>query len=331
MKVTPAGFEKSVRYLTGEFVKRLDGVIRGYAPQRLPAVFGRPFAQALLPLAISSRVWRTGRLDGAAGIFGVEASVATSAIDMSIRVARTPTTFCVSPSNVQALGSRLTGKRQRLRRLPANVGRLDVFLAAPNDVPGLMSATTSSLRKLVDDYPFGVACASALATILVHPFDDGNGRTARALPYLICRPVLGRNHVPMSIALITQPAMNLLRTLDASVACGDFSALEKLVERSSRSWRDLCVCVSEQVEGYEEECRLAFGRSLGRCQSILVGRVQISDLAFANVLRGLRGIHERRKAESMFRLALVNEETVWINRRLIERLECANKLIYRTL
>jgi hypothetical protein len=330
-RATASAFEQSLGYLSSELVERFDALIRGYAPPRLETALARPFVRALLPLAISSRVWRSGRLDGASGIFGVDSSVAASAISMSAVATRTPMPFDMSPGGIQLLGNRLTGRRQGFRLGAVNVGRPGVVLAAPNEMLRLLTTTTGNLRRKAGQFPFGTALASAFATILIHPFSDGNGRTARTLSYVLCRSALGRNHVPMSIPFITQPAMNLLRILDAAVAGRDFSLLEKLVDRCARSWGDLCACVAEQVNDYEACCRAEFGRDFQRCLCALVGQIQIPDRRFTRSVRALRCVDDRRGVEAMFTVALINGETTWINRSVLSRLDNANKFIYRTL
>jgi Fic family protein len=71
----------------------------------------------------------------------------------------------------------------------------------------------------------------------IHPFDDGNGRTSRAVSYLVlCMglgyPLPGTNTIPEQIAANKRPYYDALELADAAYKAGgiDVSALEKLLE-----------------------------------------------------------------------------------------------------
>ena len=71
----------------------------------------------------------------------------------------------------------------------------------------------------------------------IHPFDDGNGRTSRAVSYLVlCMrlgyPLPGTNTIPEQIAADKRPYYEALESADAAWKDGrlDVSALEKLLE-----------------------------------------------------------------------------------------------------
>jgi len=71
----------------------------------------------------------------------------------------------------------------------------------------------------------------------IHPFDDGNGRTSRALSYLVlCAAskmrLPGTNTIPDQIAANKDPYYDALEAADIAFAEGriDLSALEKLLE-----------------------------------------------------------------------------------------------------
>jgi len=71
----------------------------------------------------------------------------------------------------------------------------------------------------------------------IHPFTDGNGRTSRAIAYLILCARLGdrlpgRNTVPEQIAANRTPYYNALEAADAGEKAGvpDLSALEGLLK-----------------------------------------------------------------------------------------------------
>jgi Fic family protein len=71
----------------------------------------------------------------------------------------------------------------------------------------------------------------------IHPFTDGNGRTARATSYLVLclrigHPLYGANSVPAQIALDKKPYYDALEAADAAARDGgtDVSQLEDLLE-----------------------------------------------------------------------------------------------------
>lgn len=71
----------------------------------------------------------------------------------------------------------------------------------------------------------------------IHPFDDGNGRTSRALAYLVLCARLGdrlpgRKTVPEQIAEHKSPYYDALESADQAYRCGtiDVSAMQSLLE-----------------------------------------------------------------------------------------------------
>jgi Fic family protein len=72
----------------------------------------------------------------------------------------------------------------------------------------------------------------------IHPFTDGNGRTARAVAYLVLclrigHPLYGANSVPAQIAQDKNPYYAALEAADSAAALGGINVgeLEKLLER----------------------------------------------------------------------------------------------------
>jgi Fic family protein len=71
----------------------------------------------------------------------------------------------------------------------------------------------------------------------IHPFTDGNGRTARAVSYLVLclrigHPLYGANSVPAQIAQDKKPYYEALEEADSALArgCLDVGRLERLLE-----------------------------------------------------------------------------------------------------
>ena len=105
------------------------------------------------------------------------------------------------------------------------------------------------MHILVDDLADWVNDNFATATALhlcayvmwrlnwIHPFTDGNGRTSRAVAYLVLCAKLGdrlpgRNTVPEQIAANRTPYYEALESADAAETAGklDLSALEDLLK-----------------------------------------------------------------------------------------------------
>lgn len=74
----------------------------------------------------------------------------------------------------------------RYRHVPVRIAGSTVILPNPMKVPGLMSEYFSWLRKSHPSvHPATIAVDAHLKLVSVHPFTDGNGRTARLLMNLL--------------------------------------------------------------------------------------------------------------------------------------------------
>ncbi len=88
---------------------------------------------------------------------------------------------------------RFPGLRARPARCVARDGRIVAF-AAPGDIPAALRGCVERFHRELSEgtAPLPVAYAAArfwLAFIAIHPFEDGNGRTAKAYLRLALEPV----------------------------------------------------------------------------------------------------------------------------------------------
>lgn len=125
------------------------------------------------------------------------------------------------------------------RGAPIHIMGNDVEIPPPTDVPELMVAFENQLRSrwLTSTAPH-LAAFALWRLLWIHPFADGNGRTARALAYLIlCLkagfPLPGTPTLPELLASNRAEYYSALKSADESYGRGreDVSALRKLIEK----------------------------------------------------------------------------------------------------
>lgn len=108
---------------------------------------------------------------------------------------------------------------------PNHVRRPDGTLleyTPPERVQDQIEALTERLAGMSDSHPIEVAAWLHHRFICIHPFEDGNGRVARALTLLI---LMRANYAPLVVDRNTRA--NYLRSLDAAND-GDFAPLVRL-------------------------------------------------------------------------------------------------------
>jgi Fic family protein len=105
-----------------------------------------------------------------------------------------------------------------------------------DDVPGLIDAACTFVRDHWADDPILLASYVLWRICWIHPFDDGNGRTARAASYLVLCVRLGTElpgslPVPARIKHAPIAYTRALEAADAAWARGglDVSAMERLL------------------------------------------------------------------------------------------------------
>ena len=73
----------------------------------------------------------------------------------------------------------------RYRSIPVRISGSRVVLPNPAKVPGLMSEFFGELSAMKGSHPVELAAEAHYRLVTIHPFIDGNGRTARLLMNLI--------------------------------------------------------------------------------------------------------------------------------------------------
>lgn len=71
------------------------------------------------------------------------------------------------------------------RSVPVRIAGSEVILPSPRKVPGLMTDFIGDIKSANDLHPVQLAAEAHYQLVTIHPFVDGNGRTARLLMNLI--------------------------------------------------------------------------------------------------------------------------------------------------
>ncbi len=77
------------------------------------------------------------------------------------------------------------GNAGHYRSVPVRISGSEVILANPRKVPGLMAHFIENITTKSDLHPVELAAEAHYQLVTIHPFVDGNGRTARLLMNLI--------------------------------------------------------------------------------------------------------------------------------------------------
>ena len=110
------------------------------------------------------------------------------------------------------------------------------MLPPHEDVPVLVAEACELVRARWDEDPLFLAAYVLWRICWIHPFDDGNGRTARAASYLVLSVRLGFElpgtlPIPARIKHAPIAYMRALESADAAWARGvlDVSAMQELL------------------------------------------------------------------------------------------------------
>ena len=112
----------------------------------------------------------------------------------------------------------------RYRSVPVRIAGSTVVLPNPRRVPDLMGEFSSWLRKSRDLHPAERAAQAHFRLVSIHPFVDGNGRTARLLTNLL----LMQGGYPPAI-IKTGERMAYLNSLEKAQTGGSQEDYEKLM------------------------------------------------------------------------------------------------------
>ncbi len=135
----------------------------------------------------------------------------------SAAAARTPITVdAIQEMHRLVMRGILREEAGRYRRVPVYIH--GAFHVPPNwiKVPDLMRAFGERLQNAADDHPVRAAAVAHIELVRIHPFIDGNGRTARLLTNLL----LMRAGYPPAL-YITDQRRDYMQALDTATFRGD--------------------------------------------------------------------------------------------------------------
>lgn len=149
--------------------------------------------------------------------------------------------FVLRPSLIQKL-NRLA--IENISALPGvyRPGSMEITHSAhepppPEEVPGYMESLCDYINGNADASPWHLAAYAMWRLNWVHPFEDGNGRTARAVSYLVLcvrlgQKLPGKKTIPDFIADSKEPYYGSLEAADLAQADGktDVSSLEEVLK-----------------------------------------------------------------------------------------------------
>jgi Fic family protein len=115
----------------------------------------------------------------------------------------------------------------RYRSIPVRISGSRVVLPNPAKVPGLMSEFFGELTAMTGSHPVELAAEAHYRLVTIHPFIDGNGRTARLLMNLI---LLQHGYPPALIR--KRDRVPYLKSLEKAQLGGSREDYLKIIARS---------------------------------------------------------------------------------------------------
>jgi Fic family protein len=115
----------------------------------------------------------------------------------------------------------------RYRSIPVRISGSRVVLPNPAKVAGLMADFFKDLMSMVGSDPLAIAAEAHYRLVTIHPFIDGNGRTARLLMTLI----LLQNGFPPAL-IRTRDRVSYLKSLEKAQLGGSNEDYLKIIFRS---------------------------------------------------------------------------------------------------
>ncbi|MCL2023475.1 MAG: Fic family protein [Oscillospiraceae bacterium] len=172
-----------------------------------------------------------------------EASGHADAYDFMLEAARTPN-FQLTESLICRLHELFYGRINavaagKYRDHKVFISGTDFVPPAPNEVPEQMTSFISEFSvKAKELYPIMLAAWTHLRFVTIHPFEDGNGRTARLLMNLI---LVNRGYFVVSIPPIYRMEYNSsLRIAQQSKMPSDLAFKKLIAECVWESAKDYC-------------------------------------------------------------------------------------------
>jgi len=116
---------------------------------------------------------------------------------------------------------------ERYRSIPVRISGSRVVLPNPAKVSALMSEFFRDLLAMAGSHPLEIAAEAHYRMVTIHPFIDGNGRTARLLMNLI----LLQNGYPPAL-IRTRDRIPYLKSLEKAQLGGSKEDYLKIISRS---------------------------------------------------------------------------------------------------
>lgn len=115
----------------------------------------------------------------------------------------------------------------RYRNVSARIRASNVILPNPVKIPALMDAFLKWLRSKNPDHPVKIAADAHIKLVSIHPFSDGNGRTARLLMNLL---LIQKGYPP---ALIRKEDRDFyIDSIEKAQLNGNFNDYYKIIYRA---------------------------------------------------------------------------------------------------
>jgi Fic family protein len=140
----------------------------------------------------------------------------------------------------------------RYRSIPVRISGSRVVLPNPAKVAGLMSDFFNDLMSMAGRHPVAIAAEAHYRLVTIHPFIDGNGRTARLLMNLI----LLQNGFPPAL-IRTRDRVSYLKSLEKAQLGGSNEDYLKIISRSvERSFAIYFQAIGGEEPEVEDPARL---------------------------------------------------------------------------
>lgn len=154
---------------------------------------------------------------------------------------RTPDPFALEPETIcelhrHAMAGILPSAGSVRKRSDLDIAGSQHVLPSHSEVPALLSGACAFVNERPADDPLFVAAYILWRLCWIHPFEDGNGRTARAVSYLVLSlrlrmEIPGAHPIPERIKVAPIAYVRALEAADAACRRGqlDVSAMQKLL------------------------------------------------------------------------------------------------------
>jgi Fic family protein len=161
----------------------------------------------------------------------LEATNHAAALRKVLEIARSPVSTLTEQILLELHAMILRGiddaNAGRYRSIPVRISGSRVVLPNPAKVAGLMSEFFGNLLAMTGSHPLEIAAEAHYRLVTIHPFIDGNGRTARLLMNLV---LLQNGYPPALIRM--RDRVPYLKSLEKAQLGGSKEDYLKIISRS---------------------------------------------------------------------------------------------------